>query len=390
MTIQYNPSVDYTEAKPVVTGNDSAWGTLSPLYRRFIVDSNANVEASGQPATDVETAIHNRLSDFFGYKPSIKEQKKAEDKAAGIVRSDSELDRMAKRADMLSGRTDAAKQKIIVEQLVEHLRKQGINVYDRAAMAEFLKTHDLKTLQQMIDIKASAGSNGKIFAGKNGYGTNRSTEENQHFPEILGQSGKGKEAGRTLAEAADDTRRSQPDDGRQEGFPKEKFLAYLEVRARQNGTWIDDIRSIGSLLRRKGGAENEVYLSKDGKSYIKLNNFTLLDDNHNIEEFIDRINSHNEFAANAPYKLLGFAENSDGNVCVVMKQPVIKGTEAPQAVIDAYLEEVGFGKKLLSDGTAGWTNGVYEIWDADSANVLEDSEGNLYFIDAVINNIERL
>ena len=390
MTIQYNPSVDYTEAKPVVTGDDSAWGTLSPLYRRFIVDSNANVEASGQPVTDVETAIHNRLSDFFGYKPSIKEQKKAEDKAAGIVRSDSELDRMAKRADLLSGRTDAAKQKIIVEQLVEHLRKQGINVYDRAAMAEFLKTHDIKLLQQMTDTKASTNNNGKIFAGKNGYGTNRSTEENQHFPEILGQSGKGKEAGRTLAEAADDTRRSQPDDGRQEGFPKEKFLAYLEVRARQNGTWIEDIRSIGSLLRRKGGAENEVYLSKDGKSYIKLNNFTLLDDKHNIEEFIDRINSHNEFAPNAAYEVLGFAENSDGSVCVVLKQPIIKGTEASQSDIDAYLEEIGFEKKRLSDGTKGWSNGTYELWDADPANVLEDSEGNLYFIDAVINNIERL
>ena len=114
-------------------------------------------------------------------------------------------------------------------------------------MAEFLKTHDLKTLQQMTDKKAHSGNNGKIFAGKNDYGTNRSTEENQHFPEILGQSGKGKEAGRTLAEAADDTRRVQGNNGEQKGFPKEKFLAYLEVRARQNGTWIENISTITSV-----------------------------------------------------------------------------------------------------------------------------------------------
>ncbi len=228
-------------------------------------------------------------------------------------------------------------------------------------MEEFLKTHDVRSLQQMTEIMSSTDNNGKLFVDKNGYGTDSSTEENQHFPEILGQSGKGKEAGKTLAEAAYDTRRGQSDDGGKKGFSREKFLAYLEVRSRQNGTWIDDIRSIGSLLRTKGGQENEVYLSKDGRNYIKLNKFTLLDDKHNIEEFIDRINSHNEFASNAPYEVLGFAENSDGNVCVVLKQPIIKGTEAPQAVIDSYLEEIGFKKKRLQDGVEGWSNGTYEI-----------------------------
>lgn len=140
MTIQYNPSIDYTEAKPVVTGNDSAWGTLSPLYRKFQIDSNANVEASGQPVTDVETAIHNRLSDFFGVKPSIKEQKKAEDEAAGIVRSDSELDRMAKRADLFAGRTDAAKkaalQNEVGEELVPDKLADSVASFEEAENAE--------------------------------------------------------------------------------------------------------------------------------------------------------------------------------------------------------------------------------------------------------------
>ncbi len=387
VTKQYNPAVDYQYIKPVTPGNDSAWGVLDDLEVRKADTYDGGVGDTAHSdqrwgLTREELAAHpdwlvtGRPVDAGG-------QHKAMEAAAAVVNSDSQIENMSKISDEEAG-------KIIAGQLVSHLKSQGIKVYDRAAMAEFLKTHDVRSLQQMTEIKSSEYNNGKIFVGENGYGIDSSTEENQYFPEILGQSGKGQKAGRTLAEAADDARGVRGDNGKQKGFPKEKFLAYLEVRARQNGTWIDDISTITSARSKKNGAENEVYLSKDGRSYIKLNRFTLLDDNHNIEEFIDRINSHNEFASNATYEVLGFTENSEGNVCIVLKQPAIKGTEAPQAVIDAYLEDVGFEKILLQDGTEGWSNGTYEIWDADSANVLEDSDGNLYFIDAVINNIERL
>ena len=43
------------------------------------------------------------------------------------------------------------KQPTIPEQLISHLKSQGINVLNRDAMAEFLKTHKLEHLQQYIN-----------------------------------------------------------------------------------------------------------------------------------------------------------------------------------------------------------------------------------------------
>ena len=43
------------------------------------------------------------------------------------------------------------KQPTIPEQLISHLKNQGINVLNREAMAEFLKTHKLEYLQQYIN-----------------------------------------------------------------------------------------------------------------------------------------------------------------------------------------------------------------------------------------------
>ena len=88
----------------------------------------------------------------------------------------------------------------------------------------------------------------------NDYETNKRTKEDQLFPEILGQSGKGKEASRTLAAAANDSKRGLSNDGKQKGFPTEKFLAHIELETRQQGTWIDNINSLEYLclcLRRR-------------------------------------------------------------------------------------------------------------------------------------------
>ena len=43
-----------------------------------------------------------------------------------------------------------ANQSTIPEQLISHLKSQGVNVKDRAAMEEFLKAHKLEYLQQMV------------------------------------------------------------------------------------------------------------------------------------------------------------------------------------------------------------------------------------------------
>lgn len=91
--------------------------------------------------------------------PQLKsiERRKAQKKAAGVVRSTSQVEKLAK----LTGNNYP---QIITEQLVAHLRTQGINAYDQAAMVEFLKTHDIRSLQQMVEMKSSADRNGKLIS----------------------------------------------------------------------------------------------------------------------------------------------------------------------------------------------------------------------------------
>ncbi len=93
-------------------------------------------------------------------------------------------------------------------------------------------------IQMAIDNK---NNNSSLY----NYEANRRTEENNSFPEILGNAGEEQKASRTLATAAYNTRRSQSNDGRQRGFQKEEFLAHLEVNAKQQGTWIDSIKGLG-------------------------------------------------------------------------------------------------------------------------------------------------
>jgi hypothetical protein len=172
-------------------------------------------------------------------------------------------------------------------------------------------------------------------------------------------------------------------------WDKERFLGKLEVHAIANDVWIDDIHSIaGDALAR--GQENEVYLSQGGKKVIKVNNLSLLDAEHDFDSFIDRLQSHNELFKNVPYRITGFAESSLGDVSVVLEQLYVEsGVPATQQEIDNYLQEHGFRKATISDGERGWTNGKYELWDAEPKNVLKDRDGTLYFIDTVVNHVSE-
>ena len=218
-------------------------------------------------------------------------------------------------------------------------------------------------------------------------GINRRAEESKCKSQILGDAGTQTKANRTLAKAASLSYGVRGNNVSQNGFSKELFLAYLEVTDRQDGTWIENIKSIAPYKYEKRGQEAEIYLSKDGRYIIKLNRFTLLDENHGIEEFIDRIESHNLFEPFVQYNILGFAEDSLGEVCAVMGQPIIKGEEATQEQIDSFLIEMGYEKLVNSECRIEWSNGIFTIWDTESKNVLFDAEGNIYFIDAVINSI---
>ncbi len=69
----------------------------------------------------------------------------------------------------------------------------------------------------------------------------------------------------------------------------------------------------------------------------------------------------------------------------ILQQRLIKNARpATQVMIDTYLAALGFVK---TSRTGHFTNGTYEVWDLFPRNVLVDSEGDLYVVDAEIRKL---
>ena len=80
--------------------------------------------------------------------------------------------------------------------------------------------------------------------------------------------------------------------------------------------------------------------------------------------------------------MIGFAENSDGNVCAVLVQQFVRDARlaTKQEIHDEFIR-LGFHPE---DNGEYFTNGQHDIFDAVDGNVLVGSDGNLYFIDTII------
>ena len=155
-------------------------------------------------------------------------------------------------------------------------------------------------------------------------------------------------------------------------------LARLKKWAQENGYWFSDRSHFGDFFDR--GSENEVYLSVDNKEIIKLNDFRYSDDN--LTSFFERIKAHNKYFPDCHYKMIGFAENQDGNICAVLVQPFIAEARlATKEEINDEFIRLGFHSE---DNGEYYTNGSHDIFDAVDGNVLVDDEGNMFFIDTII------
>lgn len=165
---------------------------------------------------------------------------------------------------------------------------------------------------------------------------------------------------------------------------RESLLRHVVQRAKSLGTWIERIEDyVGNMIGN--GQENDVFISKDNLYAIKLNNFALLSPSAtSLNGFIHRLIAHNELFPDDAYFIIGFSYNSIGEPCVVLKQPFIEPLRyATDEEIDEFLESHGY----TVDIDDIWFNGQYEISDVKSSNVLVDLDGNLHFIDAVVNNV---
>lgn len=172
----------------------------------------------------------------------------------------------------------------------------------------------------------------------------------------------------------------------------------LRAYAQADGSWYTPERIAQETARPlRPGTEADVYLSKDGKSVLKVVHpwrFSL----DALRFLDDRISLHNKLFPDTKYELAGFSER-DGKFAFVLKQPYIdgarlqdlylplaeeKGAEAAFADLDGRifeaLKEAGF------DQYAGGVFGSpqYNLHDQHFKNVLVGHDGRLYFIDTVL------
>jgi len=224
--------------------------------------------------------------------------------------------------------------------------------------------------------------------------------ENSALRALVGEGAQGDRIKQTLEAASTGRDGGTAEEGVSRGWDKSRFLAQLEVAAHENGTWIANISTVADESKKlKGGWESEVFESKDGKSVIKLNNFNFLNDNEtqykNIRDynyFIERLTGQNKLFPKDKYQIIGFAENSLGEVTVVMSQPYVQDASlATMEQIDDDMTSLGFrkAKSTTMEGVDVYTNGVYELSDYKPENVLVDKNGDLRYIDLDISRVRN-
>mgnify|MGYP003484004755 CR=1 FL=1 len=82
-----------------------------------------------------------------------------------------------------------------------------------------------------------------------------------------------------------------------------------------------------------------------------------------------------------------FAGYDGRSVMPVLQQDRICNAQpASQVVIDTYMAALGFIKQ---SATGRYTNESYIVWDIVPRNVLQDSDGDLYVIDAEIKKLKQ-
>ena len=242
-------------------------------------------------------------------------------------------------------------------------------------------------------LKFSLGENGTDVAGKDGDSNNHINPNKNVITRRIGSRAQAqRRVNETLGAAAADFRRDQTAaaQNQQGTWDRGPVLGYVIRAAKKNLSFIPDEelkKIVGDSISH--GEENFVYHAKyDDTKVIKLNDFTMTDGLFRINEFIDRINAHNEFMPEDKYTPLGFAYNQKGDPCIVMEQPYLKGTTPTREEITQYLTDHGFKLDMIQisadEVDLGWTNGEFDLWDAEPRNVIKDENGDLHFFDTMI------
>lgn len=241
-------------------------------------------------------------------------------------------------------------------------------------------------------LKFSLGDNGTDVANGNGDSMNKNPNKNVITRRIGSRTQAQARVNETLGAAASDLQRSLGATAKEQRptWNRRSALGYVRRRAEELSSLLteEDIKKIkGGFVGH--GQENYVYQAKyDDKKVIKFNDFGMTDNLFRINEFIDRVNAHNQFQPEDKYTPIGFAYNEKGDFCIVMEQPYLKGTTPTREEITQYLTDHGFKLDMIQisadEVDLGWTNGEFDLWDAEPRNVIKDENGDLHFFDTMI------
>lgn len=155
----------------------------------------------------------------------------------------------------------------------------------------------------------------------------------------------------------------------------------VEQYAKEKNLWIP-ISQIGELgIPGPCGNENETYVSND--VIYKVNN---LMNSHCISNLFEKIICHNDLFYDTAYKFHSFTGFDGRTIMPIFSQPLIKNANpATNIEIETYMAALGFSK-LEKQGS--YSNGDYNVWDLLPRNILKDSEGDLYIVDAEIEKLK--
>ena len=162
--------------------------------------------------------------------------------------------------------------------------------------------------------------------------------------------------------------------------PREEALV-AEALARRKGMWMEfsQIASLGTPF--PSGVENDVYLNSKGNVIYKVNNLMT---SKTLLSLFERLVLHNSIFPQTGYLLRGFTGFGNGSIYPILRQDFIPNErEATPIEIDMYMSALGFQRIT----EARYSNGTLEVSDLHPRNVLRDSEGDLYVIDAEFNQL---
>ncbi len=358
-----------------------------PLYHRAPVDATlANINSKGLTPDEVDTFVQANKD------AAAKLLKKEEDKAPKMV---TDLDKyVADKAAWQEKVADAQAQVDYWNQVGETIAAQRAQRQAGGTEAASRPADD--------GVRAAEGAVAEGASGGEGI-ENRQNAGNNEINVVSSQRNQTENDNGTVSEPVPqgEHRTEAPQDSRMEeaaaelrtrveaaardaqasgrtlsgGQEQELEQRAAESYAKETGQWIP-MADTFAWQPMPSGNENNVYLNTDDGHVYKVNN---LMNSKGILPLFERISLYNQLFPESKYEFVGFTGFDGGSVYPVFRQEYVNDAIfATPEEIDAYMQSLGFQQT----GEAEYSNGNVTISDLRPRNVLKDTDGDLYVIDA--------